>query len=147
MTTNRQQTVVNTKPAPYYVPPYYAYPQYGYMPPPVYNPAYVDPNTYYPPPDDGTDYLYYPVDEYGQAIGPLSRDPPVNSRYHPYPDYVSNVATYGSYPPSPRRDQILHDNHYNYYYGGPYWHQSYGKPRDEALPPIRQEVFIMFYLF
>jgi hypothetical protein len=149
MSTTRKQTNANTQQPPNYIPPYYPYPGYGYISPQLYNPAYVDPYTYPTLPYDEPEYVYYPTDDYGNAVGPPSRFPPINSRYsegyYPYPDYTPNVPSYVPYIPSPRIDPMAYNGYYNYYQD-PYIHRGNERPRREASPPKRKNVSI-FILF
>jgi hypothetical protein len=138
MTARRKQTTTGTKQPPNNIPPYYSYPQYGYGSPPYYNPVYTYPVNSY----NNTEYSYYPLNEYGQIIGPPTSYPPVSSRYYqdyyPYTDY--NIPPDRSYMPSPRRDRTLYDDYYYY----PHSDHRYEKPRRETLPPIQKHVFISF---
>lgn len=87
---------------PYY---YYQQPYYGY-------PAYTYPEYSYNDPEQ----LYYPVDKYGQILGPPTRLPPLvqqhpSGYYQPY-DHTANVITHGSPVPSPRVNAVPYSAYY-----------------------------------
>jgi hypothetical protein len=141
MPTKEKRTTAKKKQAPNNIPFYHSYPHYEYIPPPIYDPVYMYPRYPY----ESSDYIYYPVNEYGQIIGPPTNFPPIiNPHYrefYPYSDYISNIPTHGSYVHSPRRYPTLYED---YYYHHPHFYRSYEKTRHGSLPPIKKHVCIIF---
>jgi len=140
MSNRRKRTASNIKQAPNNIPFYHSHPQYGYMPPPVYNQAYTHPIPVYP----SSDYIFIPINEYGQIVGPPTEFPPIFNPYYPEPqshfERMSHISARGSYIHPPRRDRMLYDD----YHSHPNSHRSYEKSRREVLPPINRHVFIFF---
>ncbi len=123
------------------------YPQYGYSPPSYYNPSYDYSGYTYDP----SNYIYYPVDQYGQVIGPPTRFPPItnNPYYEPYlyPDSASTISNHGSHIHSPRRTQLSRHESYHHLpppppqYHSPPVRRARERSTHESLPPIHKHVY------
>ena len=124
------------------IPPIYSYPQYGYT-----QPQPVQPDSQQVQPE--SEYVYYPADQYGNIIGPPVNYPPIDNRNYqepyPYSNYPSNIPTYGSYVDTPRRNRRYYDNYYYNYPRPDYPYNNRGESRHESLPPIRYQVFHLFF--
>lgn len=140
MSNSRKRTATYIKQAPNNIPFYYSHPQYGYMPPPVYNQSYTHPAPVYP----SSDYIFYPINEYGQIVGPPTEFPPIFNQYYPESQLhfgrMSNISNRGSSIHPQRRDRMAYDDYHSHRNS----HRSYEKSRRETLPPINKHVFIFF---
>lgn len=122
--------------APNNIPNYpYAYPHYEYGAPSYYNPPHGYPGYEY----NNVDYLYYPINQYGQIIGPPTRFPPIINQPHyepyPHPDYVSNQPAHGSVINSPKKHRTIHFHDHDH----PPVHHHREKSRHKTLPPIHRQ--------
>jgi hypothetical protein len=155
MSSRRKRSTANARPAPSIIPYYPAfYPQYGYNPAPYYNPMYDTPGYSYDP----SNFIYYPVDQFGQVIGPPTTFPPIsnNPYYEPYPhdDNRSPTPSHRSPRHSPRKPQLSHRESYHSpppppapippTVPTPQYHSSVRRVRErskhESLPPIHRHL-------
>ncbi len=140
----RKRSTANIQPVPSSTPyhPYYS-PQYGYMPPSYYNPSYEHPGYTY----DQSNYIYYPVDQYGRVVGPPTQFPPIGSHIYyehsPHSAPISTIPNQGSFVHSPRQDRRSHNDYYYHHHSPPppRHHRAREKSIHETLPPIQRHVY------